>query len=324
MRYRTLPNTDLQPSVICLGSALFGSGYTAGDSWALLDAFAEQGGNCVDTAHVYASWLPGGEGASERTIGSWLRARRVRESFIVGTKGGHPDLSTNGPPRLAPAEITHDLMESLDRLGTGYVDLYWLHRDNPAVPVGEILGVLNEHVSARRVRALGASNWGLERLQEAAAYARAHGLAGFCASQVGWSLAWPDPAKVDPTVVYMDERALAYHRQTQMPVFAFSSQACGFFSGRYMSQGSAPAGPQANADVAPYLNERNWRRLERVKRMAGAHGWSMNQVALAYLLNQPFPAYPIVGCRTVAQVVDSCGSADVQLSSEELRILDGA
>jgi len=323
MRYRTIPGTELNASLICLGSCFFGTSIPRDDAFAVLDAFAGQGGNFVDTAHVYASWMPNGVGASERTLGAWLQARGVRKSFIVATKGGDPDLETNGPPRLAPEQITHDLLESLERLQSDYIDLYWLHRDNPRVPVDEIIDVLNQHLAAGRLRAIGASNWSVKRQLEAAAYARAHGLVSFCASEIGFSLAPVSRENSDHNVIYMDEGTLQEYIETQIPVVAFSSQAEGFFSGKYGRYLPLPDTPQAKRVASLYFCEENWDRLERAQALAAKYGRTANQIALAFLLSQPFPVYPIVGCRTVAQVLDSCAAADLALSAEEVAALAG-
>jgi aryl-alcohol dehydrogenase-like predicted oxidoreductase len=323
MRYLTIPQTELEASVICLGTGGFGTNIPQDRAWELLDAFVEQGGNFVDTARVYGAWVPGGEGLSERTLAAWIKVRGGRAKLVLATKGGHPDLATMHVSRLSPAEITADLLGSLEALGTDYIDLYWLHRDDPAVPVGEILGVLNEHLAAGRIRAIGASNWVPERLAEAAGYARAHGLTGFCASQVGWSLAAANPGAIPvPGMLYMDAQAMTYHIRTGLPVVAYSSQAQGFFSGKYALRSGEQQKPPSETLARLYFSDENFGRLERVRALAARYGRSANEIALGYLLSQPFPVYPIVGCRTVEQVRASCAAWDVRLSAEEVAFLE--
>jgi aryl-alcohol dehydrogenase-like predicted oxidoreductase len=331
MKYLPLPNTSLIPSVLCLGAAQYGTGIPADTAWALLDAFAEQGGNFVDTARLYGDWVPGGEGASERTIGAWLKRRSGRAELVLATKGAHPDLATMHISRLSPAEITADLGASLDALDTDYVDLYWLHRDDLAVPVGEILDILNEHLAAGRIRAIGASNWTVARLEAAAAYAQAHGLISFCASQIGWSLARANPGVIPASgMLYMDDPTLAYHRRTGLPVVAYSSQAGGFFSGKYrrhvLSEAEGPDGSSEARQVLPvpslYADAGNFARFDRAHELAARHNRTSNAIALGYLLSQPFPVYPIVGCRTVEQVRASCAASDVRLTAVEVAYLE--
>jgi aryl-alcohol dehydrogenase-like predicted oxidoreductase len=324
MDYGTIPGIAPAPSVICLGTGGFGSSIPRETAFAILDAYAGQGGNFLDTAHIYAAWEPGGSGASERTLGAWLKRNGMRRRFVVGTKGAHPHLQSMQVSRLSPVEITQDLEESLERLDTDTIDLYWLHRDDPAVPVGEILGVLNEHLAAGRVRALGASNWSTARLVEAAAYAGAHGMQTFCASQIGYSLA--QSQLLNPSVEgarYMDDRAWQWHRQTGVPLVAFSSQALGFFSGKYVGGGRSLKTGKDQTVKKIYLSAKNLERQERATALAEKDGRTANQIALAYLLSQPFPVFPIVGSQTVEQVLDSCAAAAFTLRPDEIAWLEG-
>lgn len=325
MKYLTLPHSGLSVSTVCLGAGGFGSDIAREDSFTILDAFFERGGNFVDSAHVYAAWIPGGGGASERTIGAWMRERGVRKEFIVGTKGGHPDLETMNVSRLSPAEITQDLNESLERLGTDHIDLYWLHRDDPALPVGEILGVLNEHLASGLIRAIGASNWSIARIEEARQYGEAHGLKTFCASQIGWSLAEVNPElQGQMGMCYMDEATMLYHDASLLPVVAYSSQAMGFFSGKFGPNGEGMETPKGQGLAHYYGLEENFKRLGRAGELAARRGCTLNQVALAYLFSQRFAGCGIVGSRSVAQVIDSCGAGDLILSAGEVAFLEGS
>ena len=175
MRYFSLPNTSLQPSVIALGTGNYGSGISAEDSFRLLDEFAGAGGNLLDSAHIYAAWLPDGTGKSEKTIGQWLRKSGLRDKMIMATKGGHFDLATPEISRVRPECIDRDFQESQERLQLDTIDLYYLHRDDPGVPVAELLDVLQPHLRAGRIKAIGASNWSPERIKLANQEAKARG-----------------------------------------------------------------------------------------------------------------------------------------------------
>lgn len=320
MQYRPFPGLPLAPSVICLGTGGYGTNIPTEQAFALLDAYAEQGGNFLDTARIYGAWAPGGDGASEKTLGAWLKRTGARHRFVISTKGAHPDLSTMHISRIGPADLAADIRASLDALQTDVIDVYWLHRDDPAVPVGEILAALNEHLAAGRVRAIGASNWSLARLVEANEYAREHGLTGFQANQIGWSLAAANTGTSPVAgMLYMDATTHAYHEQTGLPVLAYSSQATGFFSGKYRRE--QMAAPPASTAARLYFTPENFNRLDRATELARQHGITPNQVNLAWLLGQPFPVYPIVGCRTVEQVRDSCAAAHSPLSTAEIRFL---
>jgi len=229
MRLVAIPNTDLAVSAICLGTANLGSGVDAEASFALLDAYLERGGNFLDTAQVYANWLPIEESVSEKTIGRWLKSRGHRERVVLATKGGHPNLKTMHVPRLSPKEVASDLEGSLRRLGVERIDLYWLHRDDPARPAGEVIEMLHGFTAAGKIRYYGCSNWRAARIVEAQAYAKAHGLAGFVGDQMMWSLAAPEPAALsDKTMVPMDQALWRYHRETGLAAIPYSSQAGGW------------------------------------------------------------------------------------------------
>jgi aryl-alcohol dehydrogenase-like predicted oxidoreductase len=326
VRYIEIAHSPLPLSVLCLGTASYGSAIPCADAFRMMDAFVEQGGNVFDTAHVYARWLPNGEGSSERTIGAWIKANDCRQDVVVGTKGCTLNLETRERPDLTPEQITRELSESLDRLQTDYVDIYWLHRDNPAVPVADVLDALAPHVMAGHIRALGASNWTWTRLREAADCARSRGIQGFSASQISWSLAaGTGRPPGDPTTVSMDDETHAYHLASGLSAIPFSAQAGGFFAGKgralHDRYGDSP--PETAPGVRHFSPE-NVRRVECSEQLARQYGVSPNSIALAYLTSQPFPVSAIIGPRTVEQVVSSCEAADLRLSRQDLAFLDGS
>ncbi len=159
MLYAAIPNTTLAPSVLCFGTTMIGSTVDKAGSFQLLDAFVEAGGTFVDTAKVYADWLPGERSISEKTIGEWLRRSGKRSQVVLATKGAHPDLSAMQTGRLSRAEIIADLDASLRHLQTDVIDLYWLHRDDAEQPVADILATLESQVRAGKIRYYGCSNW---------------------------------------------------------------------------------------------------------------------------------------------------------------------
>jgi aryl-alcohol dehydrogenase-like predicted oxidoreductase len=170
MKYVTIPNSELRVSQICLGSAEFGATMAPKDSFALLDAFIAAGGNFIDTAHVYSDWIPNTKSTSEKLIGEWLRKSGMREDVLIATKGAHPRLTSMNVSRLSKDDIETDVHESLEYLQTETIDLYWLHRDDVSIPVGEIIEALNEQVWLGNIRYFGCSNWTFSRIQEAMDY----------------------------------------------------------------------------------------------------------------------------------------------------------
>jgi aryl-alcohol dehydrogenase-like predicted oxidoreductase len=204
-------------------------------------------------------------------------------------------------------------MESLDRLQTDYVDIYMLHRDNLDVPVGEFVDVLNEHLRAGRVRALGASNWTTARIDAANTYAASKGLAGLAAISNQFSLA----RMVAPPWGGCMAAEAGWHQRTRMPLMPWSSTAHGFFAPA--ADPSAPADPEL---VRCWHCADNFRRLERAKELAARRNVAPVVVALAYVLCQPFPTFALVGPRTLAETRVAFQTLDLELSADELRWLN--
>jgi aryl-alcohol dehydrogenase-like predicted oxidoreductase len=227
-------------------------------------------------------------------------------------------------PRLSRLEIGKDLDESLQRMGVEVIDLYWLHRDDPRRPVGDMIETLQESVAAGKIRYYGCSNWSPDRMRDAQAYAKQHGRAGFVASQPGWSLAARIPGLGDdPTSRFMDAATYAFHQETGLPVAAYASQANGFFTGPY-GRGLLPPAPGVSPAVArAYGSEANYTRLDRCRELAADYGCSANDIALAYLTSQAFPASAILGCGTLAHLEASLTARDLLLSADECRWLAG-
>jgi aryl-alcohol dehydrogenase-like predicted oxidoreductase len=308
MKYRRFEPLGRDLSVVALGTAYFADdGEEA--SFDLLDAWLELGGNIIDCARQY------GDGESERILGRWLAARGAHDDVVVITKGAHH--VTRGlehdpsRKRVTPEHIAADLAESHDALQTETVDLYFLHRDDPSKPVGPIVDALNQQVAAGRIHVFGASNWTTERIEEANEYAAANGLRGFEASSPGLSLAEPLDNPWPETVFARSADARAWYRRTQLPLFAWSAQAGGFFAGR-----------RDELVERVYVDERNLARLRRAEELGKQKGFSANEVALAWVLHQPFPAYAIIGPRSVPELHESVVGLEAELTPDDVRWLN--
>ena len=303
-------NGNLLISKIVLGTDYFGAAIPEDTAFRLLDNYIGAGGNCFDTARIYASWLPGGDDASERTIGRWLKSRGNRNNIIISTKGGHPPLDNMSAGRLSRKEIEADLDKSLRLLGVNEVDIYWLHRDDTTRPVEDIMETISILVAKGKIRVAGCSNWKSERIDEANR-AAASGYGFFSASQIQWSLAASTPeAHNDSTIICMNENEYSWYEKESFPVFAFSSQAKGFFAK------ASVLGLDAinKKSLDRFGTPENIARLVRVKEYAAKTGLTPTAVALGYILCNKVPAVAIVGCKNAEQLADSLTAADVEIT----------
>jgi aryl-alcohol dehydrogenase-like predicted oxidoreductase len=275
------------------------SGVRDESGFALLDAFVAAGGTCLDTARVY------GGGSAERAVGDWVRRTRPAGVVILG-KGAHP-------PDCRPDAVAGELAESLDRLGVDRIDLYLLHRDDPAVPVGEFVDALEAERQAGRIGGYGGSNWTRDRLSAANRYAAGRGAAGMTVLSNHFSLAepveplYPGCEAVDPG--YRDDLAAA-----GIVLMPWSAQARGFFSG-------VPADRLDPSMTRCWDTAPNRARRARAATLAAELGLEPINVALAYVLSHPHTA-PIIGPRTEAELATALRAADVLLTPDQLRWLE--
>jgi len=305
MKFGKIPGIDKPVSRIVLGTMSHVVGSPAA-ACAMLDAFVEMGGNCLDGAWIYGT---------EALVGRWLASRGVRDQLVLIGKGAHP-------PDVSPKGLTDQLMQSLERLGVDYLDIFLLHRDNPQIPVGEFIDCLNEHQRAGRFRVFGASNWTTARIDDANDYARRKGLSGFVVNSPNLALArWNEPMWPG-CVSAFDAESRRWHGRTQMPLLAWSSQANGFLSGAFGPQDSA--NPALRDVVRVWFNDENFKRLERLKEMAARKGAAPVQLAVAWVLCQPFPTFALVGPQTIDEMRQSVEAVQFALTDDEMRWLEGA
>jgi aryl-alcohol dehydrogenase-like predicted oxidoreductase len=298
MRLSNVPGTKLSVSALVFGTADWGS-VTSAPTEKLYTMFREAGGNAFDTAHCYAFWRDA-LGASERALGALVREHDRRSDVVLISKGGHP----SDPPRyarpdkhLGPDVIASDVRESLERLQTDYIDLYFLHRDDPRAPVGEVMDALAPELASGRIRNVGVSHWATARIEAANKYAKAHGIPPFVAAQPGWSLAHPSLSR--------DDRA--FYEHSGLAVFAFSPTARGYFAG---------------ATVESHDNPTSRGRLERARELGRELGATPGQIALAWLMGQPLSVFPILGTLDPEHLADALGSARLALTAEQVRWLE--
>ncbi len=288
------------------------------DADELLDAVFDLGINTFDTAEVYDG--------SEVCLGNWMRRRGNRENVVVITKGCHP---RGDEDRVTPEALKEDLEHSLKQLDTDYIDIYLLHRDDFSVPVGPLVEILNEYYDAGKIRAFGGSNWTIPRIEEANAYAAGHGLVPFTVSSPNYSLCEqcgdPSPGSAGGVTIAgpQNEASRQWYRDHHMPAFAYSSLARGMLSGKVKSYD--PEGALKVLDefaIMGYYCPENFARLARAEQLAKEKDATVAQIALAWILNQDLPIFPIVGSSRIETMKKNTAAADIYLSSEEIHWLD--
>ena len=308
-----LTNVDKPVSDLALGSAWFSMDEK--DRWFdLMDAFAAHGGTTIDTGRIY--------GESEDVIGAWMDARGNREGIVVITKGG---LSDEDRSRLAVEtfgeQIERDVTRSLEHLRTDTIDLYFLHRDDARLPVATVVECLNAQLARGRIRAFGGSNWKPARVDEANAYAHEHGLAGFEAVSNNLSLAVPTGPFYEG-LVSVDAAGRRWHAETGMPLFSWSSQARGFFTGRWRRDRSVSDGSPTGFDrrmFEVYCTDGNFERLRRAQDLGRRKGGrSAVEIALAWVLHQPLDVLPVIGPRTTEELASCAAGLEIDLTEAEV------
>jgi aryl-alcohol dehydrogenase-like predicted oxidoreductase len=313
VKYGKVPGIDKDVSRLAQGTVMISTD-KLDYSFELLDGIFALGCTTFDTAHQYAG------GDKDRTLGLWLKDRGLREKVVILGKGAHHN---DARRRVTPFDIASDLHDSLAWMKVDYIDLYVLHRDDPNVPVGPIVEALNEHLRAGRIRAFGGSNWSVARIKEANEYAREHGLTPFSVSSPNLSLAemvkepWENCISIAGPQGEADRE---WYRSQGMAVFAWSSLAGGFFSGRLTRENVAAH--SANLYWQSYGSEANLQRLERARELAQQKGLTVPQVALAYVMNLPMNIFALVGCETSEEFAKNAVALDVSLSDEEMKWLD--
>jgi len=294
MEKRTLHGTDLTVSKLCMGTANFGTTLTQDQAHAHMDCFMAHGGNFLDTAHVYNNWIPGEASRSEKIIGRWLKHQNRRD-VILCTKGGHFDFAAQEISRVTPEQIRIDLEESLDYLQTDYIDLYMLHRDNPAVPVCEIMDCLSEFVQDGRVRYLACSNWSAARTAEANAYAQRAGKSRFVVNELMWSMAAINKNAIPSDYVAIDDDMMRLGRETGLNFMCFTALAKGYFTRRFAGK------PLSDELHRTYDNAFNEQLFELLGSLENSE--AVTRKCLRYFDEQDVTAIPIVSCSSMEQLI---------------------
>ena len=314
MLMRRLGRTGLKVAPLCFGGNVFGWTIDEARSYGVLDAYVDGGGNFIDTADVYSTWVPGNVGGeSESILGRWMRERGNRDAMVIATKLGSSMGSGPLQSGLSRRYIMAAVEASLTRLRTDYIDLYQAHRDDADTPVDETLRAFDDLVHQGKVRYIGASNFSAWRLTRSLWESDRLNLARYDSVQPFYNLIAREAYERELEPLCLDQ---------QIAVIPYSSLANGFLSGKYRSGKELPASARASGVRKQYMNQRGFAVLEQVDGVARARGATPAQVALAWLIGRPGITAPIVSATSVEQMRELFGAVELGLSDEERTALD--
>ena len=310
MRKVNLTNTDLKVSRINFGGNVLGWTLNEKESFDILDAFVAAGFNFIDTADTYSWWVNGVGGQSETILGKWMKARNNRDRLVIATKVGS---QTNEHPKdISKPHILQSVDESLQRLQTDYIDLYYTHFDDEVTPVEETLSAYDEIIKAGKVRYIGASNVSPERLIESFKAAEINNLPKYVALQPHYNLM----ERANYETIYKP-----IVEKQDLAVFPYYSLASGFLTGKYRSEADLGKSVRGGG-LKHYLNEKGFAVLNALDVIASKHNTQPATVALAWQLAQPSITASIVSATSKNQLQNLIDAPSLELDKEDLEILD--
>lgn len=313
MEKRELGTSGIRVTPFCFGGNVFG--WTAGErtSFDLLDAFVDSGLDFIDTADVYSGWVPGNKGGeSETIIGKWLKKSGKRDKVIIATKVGKP----MGPDKkgLSKKYITQAIADSLKRLQTDYIDLYQSHEDDKNIPLTETMQAFTDLIKQGKVRAIGASNYSSARFKETLDISKANGLQAYQTLQPEYNL-------YDRQGYEQDFESLC--GENNIGVITYYSLASGFLTGKYRSQNDLSKS-QRGGGVKKYLNDRGFRILDALDKVAKEYNTTPASVAIAWVSARPGITAPIASASNVKQLHETIAAVNLKLSSDTINLLTDA
>ena len=312
MEKRILGNTNLVVAPIAFGGNVFGWTIDEQTSFGILDRFTDAGFNLIDTANVYSRWKPGNQGGeSETIIGNWLKSRNNRQQVIIATKVG-ADMGTGKD--ISKANILKEVDNSLKRLQTDYIDLYFSHYDDEKTPVEETLEAYQELIKAGKVRSIGASNFSAARLKESLDASKRLGLPRYEVFQPEYNL------------YNRQQYETAYEPIVQefgLGVTNYYALASGFLTGKYRSEADLNKS-QRGGGIKSFLNERGFKILEALDQVAERQGSQPASVAIAWLIARSSVTAPIASVTSIEQLKDLEHAANLKFNAEDIQLLDEA
>lgn len=316
MQKRSLGSSEVLVPPFVFGGNVFGWGVDEQQAFKLLDLLLEKGVDTIDTADIYSYWAGGSGGESETIIGKWMRARGNREQVIIHTKGGAPDAPGEfAHADLSAAYLTKAVEGSLRRLGTDYIDLYYVHFDDNKTPPEETLGAFQKLIEQGKIRAIGASNYGPERLRQALAVADENNLPRYACLQTHYNLYERSEYETELEELCLSEG---------LGVLSYYSLASGFLSGKYRSEADLDKSAARGSSVAQYLNPRGLRILNALDEVADKYGATQAQIALAWIMARPGFTAAIASSTKMEQLNELLQATEIDLDNESIAELNEA
>lgn len=309
MKKREIGNSGIKVSPFAFGGNVFGWTIDEPTSFQVLDAFVDMGLEFIDTADVYSRWKPGNKGGeSETIIGNWLKKSGKRDKVIIATKVGNPMGEKKG---LSKTNITQAVEASLTRLQTDYIDLYQSHNDDQDIPLLETLETYTELIKQGKVRAIGASNYGGERLKEALQVSKDNNLAAYQSLQPEYNMYDREHYERELEPVCLENN---------IGVINYYSLASGFLTGKYRSENDLSKSARGQG-VKKYLNDRGYKILAALDQVAAQYKTTPAGVALAWEIARPGITAPIASATSIKQLQEITAAVNLELNSEAIDFL---
>lgn len=312
-----IPNTDLSVYPIGMGAGSAGLRYDGKELDKLFGTYLEQGGNVIDTAHVYSNWVPGERNRSERAIGDWLTATGKRNEIVLMTKGGHHEVDKNSPlfrkRRLKREDMIDDVNGSLQKLRTDHIDIYFYHRDDRDLPVEYEIETMEQFVKEGKIRYYACSNWDADRMIRACEYCKEKGYRGFVADQSLFNIGMKymkEPG--DTTLRATKGEAFQFHvTHPEVLEMPFTSNCNGFFQ-RFLS-----GDMDEKSKNGEYYTEKNLKVAAKIKALTEKYGCTTTQAVTGFFYHQPFQCMPLYGTSSPDRVKDVCGTLDIPFTDDD-------
>jgi len=314
MQYRKLGNSNIEIAPLVFGGNVFGWTIDEKQSFTLLDAFVDHGFNMIDTANMYSAWAEGNQGGeSEAIIGNWLKKSGKRDKIILGTKVGMQ--MGDGSKGLSKQYIIRSADESLQRLKTDYIDVYYAHQDDPDVPLEESLRAFQQLIENGKVRTIASSNYSADRLIKALDIAKSENLPQFIAHQPEYNLYDRKGYEDDLEKVCQDY---------ELGVVTFFSLASGYLSGKYRNNDDLKQSKRGKDFIDRYMTARGAKILKALDEVAQQHSVSAATVALAWIMHRPSITAPIASATSIAQLDQLTEAVNLHLSNADMKLLNEA